>query len=171
MDPFIGEIRIFSWGFTPRYWALCNGSLLAISQNTALFSILSTTYGGNGTTTFGLPNFVGRAAMGAGAGPGLTNRLPGQASGTTTVTLQSTQMPAHGHALMATAQDAATSNPEGQMLAMTRQATYQSPGTLAPMNAQALEPSASGGQPHNNMQPYLVMNYCIALSGIYPSRP
>ena len=170
MDPFIGEIRIFSWGFAPKNWAFCNGSILAITQNTALFSLLGTTYGGNGTSTFALPNLVGRAAMGAGAGPGLTSRPLGQASGAATVTLQSTEVPAHGHALMATAQDAATTNPSGQMLAMTRHATYQPPGTLAPMNAQALEPSV-GGQPHNNMQPHLVMNYCIALTGIYPARP
>lgn len=162
-EPYIGEIRVFSFNFAPKGWAQCNGQLLSIQQNQALFSILGTTYGGNGQTTFGLPNLQGKVAVHSGNGINL-----GQAGGAETVTLNSTQI-GHGHNVSAAnnanaftaAGNFPASAPSGQLL-------YGSSADTS-MNAAVLSP-AGGSLPHSNMQPYTVVNYCIALQGIFPSR-
>ncbi|QIG39692.1 phage tail protein [Microbacterium sp. 4R-513] len=169
MDPFIGEIRCFGFNFAPRGWALCNGQLLSISQNTALFSLLGTMYGGNGQTTFGLPDLRGRTSLGFGQGPGLTNRTQGELAGSEAVTLTAGALPPHGHTVAASA-TATTKNPSGSLPAVT--GAGSSYGTTTDLT---MSPSMIGGggsaQPHDNMQPYLVLNWCIALEGVFPSRP
>lgn len=174
MDPFLAEIRIFGFSFAPRGWALCNGQLLAISQNTALFSLLGTMYGGDGRSTFGLPDLQGSAAMFFGQGPGLTPRFEGESSGVPYVSLLINEMPLHQHALRAnsTAGDLPTPSPT-TTLARSSPFIYKAPsGAAAP---QPLAPQSvglvGGSQPHNNMQPFLTLNFCIALQGIYPQRP
>lgn len=168
-DAFVAEIRIFPFNFAPRGWAFCNGQLLPISQNTALFSLVGTYYGGDGRTTFGLPNLQGRGAVGVGQGPGLSRYDVGQNGGVETVTLLKTEIPAHSHTLNATA-SATTGNPTGAALAPPAggQLEYRMPGNIAPMAADSLV--SVGGAPHNNLQPYLTLNFCIALQGIYPPR-
>lgn len=171
MDPFLAEIRIFAGNFAPTGWALCNGQILPISQNTALFSLLGTTYGGDGKTNFALPNLQGSAPMFFGQGPGLSQRLLGETGGQSTVTLLQTQLPAHNHALQAINDlgDSATPNP-GEGLA--RGVNLQPYGSGVPnttMAAQAVG-AAGGNQPHNNLQPYLTLNFIIALQGIFPQR-
>lgn len=165
---FIGEIRAFGFTFAPRGWALCNGQLMSIAQNTALFSLLGTTYGGNGQTTFGLPDLRGRAALHFGQGPGLSARSQGEVSGTESHTLLSTELPAHNHAVSqpTSSGEKTTNRPAGAVPA--RGGAY-STGTPDGSSALTVGP-AGGSQPHNNMQPYLVVNYCIALQGIFPSR-
>ena len=169
-DPFVAEIRVFGFNFAPTGWAFCNGQLLPISQNTALFSLLGTTYGGNGTSNFALPNLQGDVAIGAGQGPGLSLRDLGEAGGEAGVTLLTSEMPAHSHALNATA-GATGSNPSGQAIAppVNGASAFHAPGTLAPMSADSLGVTG-GAQPHNNLPPYLTLNFCIALLGIYPAR-
>lgn len=170
-EPFIAEIRIFAGNFAPRGWAFCNGQLLPISQNTALFSLIGTTYGGDGRTTTALPNLQGCAPMHPGRGPGLTERLLGQRGGTETETLSEAQMPQHTHNLMAINAPATTYAP-GPANSLARSVggnAFQSSASNTDLNADALE-SAGGGQPHNNMQPFLAMNFIIALTGLYPSR-
>jgi microcystin-dependent protein len=170
-DPFIGEIRIFPLNFTVRGWALCNGQLLPISQNTALFSILGVTYGGDGRTTFALPNLQGRAPLHAGAGPGLTGREIGESAGEAEVTLLVSEMPSHRHSEKAETTPASHSTPSGlRSLASANSAgvriqTYGAAEDLAPMGG-----SVGGDQPHNNRQPYLGLNFQIALQGIFPPR-
>ena len=175
MEPFIAEIKMFGGNFAPVGWAFCNGQLLSISQNTALFSLLGTTYGGNGVTTFGLPNLQGRAPLHFGNGAGLTPRQLGESGGTETVTLSQTQMPTHSHSLGASSKNGDASTPSGNV-----NAVYVDPGTLSPvniygtaidtaMNSSAVG-NAGGSLPHNNMQPYLCVNFIIALQGIFPSR-
>lgn len=167
-EPFIAEVRIFAGNFAPRSWAFCNGQLLPISQNTALFSLVGTIYGGDGRTTFGLPNLQGRAAMHPGRGPGLTPRTLGQSGGAETVTLSQTQLPSHNHVLNVEADERAEeSEPNGQVLAAAEQ--YGDDATPSAMSNQAVT-SAGGGQAHNNMQPYIAINYIIALQGLFPSR-
>lgn len=168
-DAFVAEIRILPCNFAPRGWAFCNGQLLPISQNTALFSLVGTNYGGDGRTTFGLPNLQGRSAVGVGQGPGLSLYDVGQSGGSDAVTLLTPEMPAHGHTLNATA-SATTGNPAGAALAPPAggQLEYRMPGNIAPMAGDSLVPV--GGAPHNNLQPYLVLNFCIALQGIFPPR-
>jgi len=171
-DPFVAEIRIFAGNFAPTGWALCNGQLLPISQNTALFSLVGTTYGGDGKSTFGLPNLQGSAPMFWGQGPGLTNRDIGESSGVQSVTLLSSEMPAHNHALMASTGPASSRAPADAALARSRNGNaYQTTAdqNVASMAAQAVSP-AGGSLPHNNMQPYLVLTFIIALQGIYPPR-
>jgi microcystin-dependent protein len=171
-DPFIGEIKIFAGSFAPRGWAFCNGQLLQIAQHTALFSIVGTTYGGDGRTTFGLPNLQGRAPMHAGRGPGLTPRRLGQTGGAATVTLTMQQLPNHTHALRASLNPAEAPGPNGNALARSvGLAAYQTDTTnnLVEM-ADASLPSMGGGQAHDNMQPFLTMHFIIALTGIFPSR-
>lgn len=170
-EPFIAEIRIFAGNFAPRGWAFCNGQLLPISQNTALFSLIGTTYGGDGRTTTALPNLQGRAPMHPGRGPGLTERRLGQIGGVETVTLTEAQMPAHGQSIQGTSDPAQDDDPgPGKSLARSEGAdVYGAPQNLVPMAAQTLG-SAGGGQQHNNMQPYLAINFIIALVGLYPSR-
>lgn len=168
-EPFIGEIHLMANNYAPRNYAYCNGQLLPIQQNTALFSLLGTQFGGNGTTNFALPNLQGRAAMGSGAGPGLTPRTIGEAGGSETVTLQATQMPAHSHGLMAQSSQADRGNALQARLAQTADALYAAPTAGSPLHPTALN-TAGGGQPHNNMQPFLAIGFVIALQGWFPSR-
>jgi microcystin-dependent protein len=170
-EPFIAEIRIFAGNFAPRGWSFCNGQLLPIAQNTALFSLVGTTYGGDGRTTLGLPNLQGRAAMHTGNGPGLTSRREGQMGGTTTVTLSANQMPQHTHGLQSTLTVGQDNDPTADSVpaGSVGGALYAAPGTTVPMDADAMPP-VGGGQAHANMQPYLVLNFIIALVGLYPSR-
>ena len=165
-DPFIGQIALFPYNFAPRGWAFCNGQLLSIAQNTALFSLLGTTFGGNGQTTFALPDLRGRAVMSSGQAPGLSPYVLGQQGGNETVTLVTAQVPAHTHTIMASQNDATASSP-----ANTVPAGGGAYGTAlnTSMNAGMVQ-VVGGSQPHENRPPYLVLNYCIALEGIYPSR-
>ena len=173
MDPFIGQIIMFGGNFAPRGWAFCNGQLLAISSNSALFSILGTTYGGDGRTTFGLPDLRGRSAMHAGNGPGLPSYRLGQKGGQESVTLTTLQIPSHTHAATLHGETAAATkaNPTNNMLAGAN--TYAPPvagdnKTLA--NDSIIVNNAGGGGAHNNMMPTITLNYIIALLGTYPSR-
>ncbi len=173
-DPFVAEIRLFPFNFAPRGWALCNGQLLPISQNTALFSLLGTTYGGDGRSTFGLPNLQGNAAMFYGQGPGLSSRLIGETSGVQTVTLLITEMPLHTHTANAKVAGGTASPTDfvwGTSSAAKVAANFYAPAAPAPsaMNAGALAVSG-GSQPHNNLMPYLAVNFNIALQGVYPPR-
>jgi microcystin-dependent protein len=171
MEQFLGEIRMFAGNFAPRGWALCDGSLLSIASNTALFSILGTTYGGDGRTTFGLPDLRGRLPMHPGNGPGLTPRALGEASGTESETLLITQMPAHHH-LVACSSTGDQSAPANMIPGAEISGTapvYSSAPADGIMNP-SMVGIAGGSQPHNNMPPYLCVNFIIALEGIYPSR-
>ncbi len=175
-EPFIGQIMLFGGNFEPRGWAFCNGQLLSIAQNTALFSILGTTYGGNGQTTFALPDLRGRAAVGFGQGPGLSNYDLGQSTGSETVTLTVGQMPAHSHLVAANAASASVLSPSGADLAQgdANRApvnTYSTPPMTAPVTLDPATVQPSGvSQPHANIQPVLALTYIIALEGIFPSR-
>lgn len=166
-EPFIGEIRLFPYNFAPRGWAFCQGQLLSIAQNTALFSLLGTTYGGNGQTTFGLPDLRGRAALSSGQGPGLQPYTLGEQAGVESVTLNSNQMPGHSHPLNATSSEADAGRPANTYLAAGGAYNEKADGTTLAPGAVG---SAGGSQPHENRPPVLVLNYCIALEGIYPSR-
>ena len=175
MDSFLGQITLFAGNFPPRFWAFCNGQLLPIAQNQALFSILGTTYGGNGVVTFALPDLRGRVPISAGQGPGLTDYLLGQSGGQENVTLLSSNIPSHTHAatLNATAGAANTLSPGGAVLAVGAQGNAYATGSpaLTAMSASAATVGNSGGnQPHPNMQPYLALNFIIALQGIFPAR-
>lgn len=172
-DPFVAEIRIFAGNFAPTGWALCDGQLMSISQNTALFSLLGTTYGGDGKTTFALPNLQGMAALQQGQGPGLSLRDLGETGGEQSVTLLQAELPAHAHAAQGTTTHAASTVPQGQVWAaapnrgenlysdVTAGAVAMSPAAFAPVG---------GGQPHNNMPPYLGLTFIIALQGVFPPR-
>ncbi len=171
-NPFLAEIRIFPFNFPPTGWAFCNGQLMPISQNTALFSLLGTTYGGDGRSNFALPNFQGTAPMQAGQGPGLSLRDLGETGGEQTVTLLQTEMPAHGHTAVAGGSSGSPS-PSGNAWGAALKGhgnLYAPSGTNnAQMNPLAL--SITGGNlPHNNLQPYLVLNFCIAMRGVFPAR-
>jgi len=168
-DPFLGQIGLFSFAFAPKGWAFCNGQILSIAQNQALFSLLGTTYGGDGITTFGLPNLQGRAAVSQGQGPGLSPYSLGQVGGATAHTLIAAQIPGHTHSA-ATSSDTTQLSPQGHYWAPNKQgnATYAAVAS-GTMSANAIE-STGGGQPHQNMQPNLALNFCIALVGVYPSR-
>ena len=170
-EPFTAEIRIFAGNFAPRGWAFCNGQLLPISQNTALFSLIGTTYGGDGRTTTALPNLKGRAPMHPGRGPGLTSRRLGQKGGTETISLSEAQMPSHTHQLRGVGNQALLKTPSNlRSLARSRFGNaYQSNSTDNLVDMVAL-PDSGGSQPHDNMQPYLTLNFIIALVGLYPSR-
>jgi microcystin-dependent protein len=174
-QPYIAEIRIFPFNFAPRGYALCNGQLLNITTNTALFSLVGTYYGGNGTSNFALPNLQGSAVNGQGQGPGLSNYNLGQKGGTSAVTLNTSQLPSHNHT--PTAKPGGNlSDPNNnvwgdvgtQRPAPNFYATAQ--GTPNQMNVAAIG-LAGGSLPHNNLMPYLVLNFCIALQGVYPARP
>jgi microcystin-dependent protein len=169
--PFIGMIVMFGLNFQPRGWAFCNGQLVSIGDNSALFALLGTTYGGDGQNTFALPDMRGRVPIHQGQGSGLSSRTIGEQSGVESVTLLATQIPAHTHNLVGITEAGSTAVPTGAMLANAGalDKEYGTPGTLTSMNAQAIS-SNGGSQPHANMQPYLVINYCIALEGIFPSR-
>ena len=166
-EPFLGQIQPFGFNFAPRGWALCDGQLLNISGNTALFSLLGTTYGGDGRTTFGLPDVRGRAALHFGSGPGLTPRAIGQKGGTENVVLTTAEIPSHSHALRATSSEADNSKPEGNALANSL--TYKTEATDSIMAGDSIA-NTGGSLAHPNMQPFLVVNWCIALVGTFPSR-
>lgn len=174
-EPFLGEIRLFAGSFAPRDWALCNGQLLSIQQNTALFAILGTTYGGDGKTTFALPNLQDRVPLNFGQGPGLAEYALGQSGGEESVTLMQSEMPAHGHQAMADSSgsgvNASPANavwtgtpPRGGAIVYSSSA-----GSPVPMSPMALQPTG-GSQPHNNQQPFLALTFIIALQGIFPVR-
>ena len=171
---FIGEIRVFAGNFAPKGWAFCDGQILSISQYTALFSILGTMYGGDGKTNFALPNLRERAPMQQGAGPGLTARTIGQQGGAAAVTLLTTAMPAHSHVAQGYDGSATAAGANGNVWAKTSGGRtpppfYSSAAPNVSMSPQAVG-VAGGSQPHNNMQPYLGVNFIIALQGIFPSR-
>jgi microcystin-dependent protein len=171
-EPFIGQITLFAGNFAPRGWAFCQGQILAIAQNTALFSILGTTYGGNGTTTFALPDLRGRVAIQQGQGPGLPPYQLGQVGGEPTVTLTTNQMPMHNHTLNVDPNSGDQITPQGHVLAAEASgaaAVYSAAQPAAAMNPAAIG-MAGGNQPHDNMQPYLALNYIIATAGVFPSR-
>ena len=171
-DQFLAEIRIFTFNFAPQGWALCDGQILPISQNTALFSLLGTTYGGDGKSTFALPDFQGRAPMHFGQGQGLTERFLGEEGGTDAVTLLQTEMPNHAHALQGNSALGDSPLPGATVPARPGSTQiYQSTtnANLVAMAAEAL-PAAGGGVPHNNLMPYVTLNFCIALQGIFPAR-
>ncbi|MEL6177956.1 MAG: tail fiber protein [Myxococcota bacterium] len=169
-EPFIGEIRMFAGNFAPRGWAFCDGQLLAVSQNDALFSLLGTIYGGDGRSTFALPDMRGRIPIHAGQGPGLSSRRLGARLGTENVTLTAAQIPSHSHTVLASAERATERMPVGQMLARGEEECYT--GTVTPTaSLRSNAVSATGGsQAHSNMQPFLALHFIIALVGIYPSR-
>jgi microcystin-dependent protein len=173
MDPFVAEIRIYPFNFAPKGWAFCDGQLLPLSQNTALFSLLGTTYGGDGKSNFALPDMQGNAPMHPGQGPGLSLHDLGETGGSDTVSLLESEIPAHSHSLMA-------QNQPGQLAAPGPDRTFaRSSGGFAykaapytqvvPFSANMIAP-AGGDQPHNNLMPYLTLNFCIALQGVYPPR-
>lgn len=167
-EPFIAEIRIFAGNFAPRSWAFCDGQLLPVAQNTALFSLIGTTYGGDGRSTTALPNLQGRAPMHPGRGPGLTSRRLGQRGGVEQVTLSEAQMANHSHTLLASGEDGNSQNPAGNHYGAGTD-MYRAPSNKGAMDTQSL-PNTGGSQPHNNLQPFLTMNFIIALQGLYPSR-
>jgi microcystin-dependent protein len=172
-DNFLGEIRLFPFNFAPLGWALCNGNVLLITQSTALFSLLGTQYGGDGVRTFGLPNLQGRSPLGQGQGPGLQERSIGEVGGAQAVTLSSAQMHSHGHRPQAQSNVGSTRSPAGKIWA-------EYTGGIPALPYSSAEPDVvmsllaightGGGQGHNNMPPYLTLNFCIALTGIFPQR-
>ena len=162
-EPFLSEIKLVSFNFAPKGWALCNGQLLPINQNQALFALLGTTYGGNGQTNFALPNLRGRVPIHMGNG-----HTQGEAAGSTAVTVNIQQLPTHLHPLQATNNNGATGNPTGAFLGSVNN-MYGAASSLTTMAAGSVS-SVGGSQPHNNMMPYLVLNFIIALQGIFPSR-
>lgn len=168
-DPFVAEIRIFPFNFAPKGWAFCDGQLLPISQNTALFSLLGTTYGGDGKSTFALPNLQGSVPMQPGQGQGLSLRDLGQIGGSETVTLLQSEIPAHDH--QARCVGAIANQPAAANNSWGRSTTnpYVAAPPTGQMSPAALAPTG-GNLPHNNMQPYLVLNFCIAMQGVFPPR-
>ncbi len=169
-DPYVAEIRMFGGNFAPFQWATCDGQILAISQNTALFSLLGTNYGGNGTSTFALPNFQGSAPMDQGDGIGLTPRTVGEIGGTPNVTLISNELAAHTHTFNGVNAIGTVSTPVGNVLAEQQTLRpYATPAASQAMSPNAIGP-AGGNLPHNNMQPYLAVTFIISLFGVYPPR-
>jgi microcystin-dependent protein len=176
-EPFLAQIALFPFNFAPQGWAFCNGQLLSITQNTALFSLLGTNYGGNGTSTFGLPNLQGSVPVGAGQGPGLSQYDLGEPGGTPVVTLLMSEMAIHTHFVSATTDRGNTTVPSGNVPATGAAGTPQKPtvakmySTNAPNTLLRFAAGLAGGsEPHDNMQPYLTLNFCIALQGIFPAR-
>lgn len=170
-DPFVSEIRIFSFNFAPKGWAFCNGQILPLSQNTALFSLLGTTYGGNGASNFALPNLLDRAPMHPGQGPGLSLHDLGEMGGSETVTLLESEIPSHNHGLSVASLNSQSTTPSNNSLGRGNPVkVYTSPGIpTTAMGANSIA-TAGGSVAHNNMMPYLTMNFCIALQGVYPPR-
>ncbi len=178
-DPFLGEIRMVGWNFAANGWALCNGQLMSISQNNALFALLGTTYGGDGVSTFALPNLQGRVPIHQGAGVGLSPYVMGEAAGNEAVTLLVNQMPQHNHMVAVNNQAGSVADPTNALLAqgnsgsgrdsvaVSNYTSGAATGTLAPTSISI----AGGNQPHANIQPFLCVNFIIALQGIFPSRP
>lgn len=172
MDPFVAEIRIFPFNFAPKGWAWCDGQLLPLSQNTALFSLLGTTYGGNGKSNFALPDLQGRAPMHPGQGPGLSLHDLGETGGSETVSLLESEIPSHSHAMRVDAADPGEDRIPGSGEVLARSTggmLYGAANSLVSMAPETLAP-AGGDQPHNNMQPYLTFYFCIALQGVFPPR-
>lgn len=167
-DPFLGEVRAYGFNFAPRGWAMCMGQILSISQNTALFSLLGVNFGGNGQTTFGLPDLQSRVPIGAGQGPGLSDRVLGERGGTENVTLTTAQLPPHSHGVRASSTAGTGNEIDGQLPAVAARPVYGS-GAVVQMGDGSVRP-AGGNLPHPNVMPSLVVNYCIALQGIYPQR-
>ena len=168
-DPFIGEIRIFAGNFAPREWAFCNGQTIPISQNTALFSIVGTIYGGDGRNDFGVPNMQGRAPMGAGRGPGLTTRTEGALPGAETATLVQQNMPPHTHSVAAPVGEIGTPTAIGNIWGVSEKGDAFSTAHDVTMSSDAFA-TVGGNQAHNNQQPYLGVHFIIALTGLFPSR-
>lgn len=173
-DPFIGEIKMYGFGWAPRGWATCDGQLIPISQNQALFSLLGTTYGGDGRTTFALPNLQGRLPMHQGDGPGRTPRRMGQAGGQEQVTLTTQQLPAHNHTLEVDNSSGRTggansADPAGHVLGRPNTKIYSDRAPDSQMDSKTIG-DTGGNQAHDNMPPFQVINFCIALVGLYPSR-
>jgi microcystin-dependent protein len=173
-EPFVAEIRIFASNFAPKGWAFCNGQLMPISQNTALFSLLGTTYGGDGKSNFALPDMQGRAPMHPGSGPGLSLRDLGENGGSASVTLTTSEIPSHTHGLQASSSTATSSDPTGHLLASPAAnpkftSLYSGASGSTSLSASALS-TAGGGLPHNNLQPYLALSFIIALQGVFPPR-
>ncbi|HXC90735.1 MAG TPA: tail fiber protein [Stellaceae bacterium] len=179
MEPFLGQISIFGCNFAPVGWSFCQGQTLSIAQSTALFSLLGTTFGGNGVNTFMLPDLRSRAPVGSGQGPGLSSYVIGESGGVETVPIDSASYPAHSHGLFAAASTAAGNLPAGLIEAEGQTggrggaidlALYSASGTATTLAAASLTAAPGGGAPHNNVEPYLALNFCIALQGIFPSR-
>lgn len=168
-EPFIGEIRMFAGNFAPRGWAFCDGQLLAVSEHDALFSLFGTIYGGDGRTTFGLPELRGRIPIHAGSGPGLSPRTLGAKSGTENETIVSNTMPSHTHAWRTTTGAAQNASPIGAMLAKPAANVYETIDPTDSMAADMVQPTG-GSQSHDNVMPYLCVNFIVALQGIYPSQ-
>jgi microcystin-dependent protein len=174
-NPFVCEIRIFPFNFAPKGWAFCDGQLLSISQNTAVFSLLGTFYGGDGKSNFALPNLQGTVPLGQGQGPGLSQYFLGETTGSDTVTLLTSEMPAHSHTMEADFNhfNALATSPNGAVLVNDSPKLTFANAPASP-NLQMMNPAmisvAGGSLPHNNLMPYLVLNYCIALQGVYPPR-
>jgi microcystin-dependent protein len=164
-EPFMAEIKIISWNFAPKGWALCNGQLLPINQNQALFSLMGTMYGGNGQTTFALPNLQGRTPIHVGGG-----FTQGQAGGQQSHTVTLSEMPAHSHVLQASSTAGNVAFPQGNLLARSLNEVYQARGQNLTTMSPGTVSNVGGSQPHTNMQPYLVLNFIIALQGIFPSQ-
>jgi microcystin-dependent protein len=176
-SPFIGQIQILPYNFAPRNWAFCQGQLIAIQQNTALFSLLGTQYGGNGSTTFALPNFGSSAAASKGDGPGLTPRSTGETFGASTVTLLNSEMPVHNHGVVLYAQNTtskrAASPSAGNALSVPSSTTitpFLPAGGVNTTFGSNMAGAGGGSQPHENRQPYLTLGFCIALQGVFPAR-
>ncbi len=167
--PFLAEIRMFGFNFNPRGWAHCSGQMLPVAQNQALFAILGTTYGGNGLSTFALPDLRGRAPVHWGQGPGLSNIIVGQPGGEALHTLTDLELPQHLHVPQASTATADQTSPAGSLWAATPVNHYGAPGAAVPLSPSAISP-VGGSQPHANEQPYLAVNFSIALEGIFPSR-
>jgi microcystin-dependent protein len=179
MDPFVAEIRIFPFNFAPKGWAFCDGQLLPISQNTALFSLLGTTYGGDGKSNFALPNLQGNVPMFYGQGPGLSLYSIGEEGGSPTVTILGTELPQHNHTVNATTAKGSSADPSNNLFSegqwsnqgTTGAVDYYTAATTPQVVMNAFMVSPTGNSfPHNNMMPYLTLNFCIALQGVYPPR-
>lgn len=169
-DPYIGEIRMFAGNFAPAGWALCNGQLLPISEYDALFALYGTTWGGDGQSTFAVPDLRGRLPMHQGTGPGLSNRILGEAAGSETVTLTAAQLPAHSHPLYASTGTADRGDPSGALTGNSGSANIYGGGNpAAVLGAGAIPPSGGGGAPHDNLMPYLCINFIVSLYGVFPS--
>lgn len=171
-DPFLGQIAFVAFNFAPIGWAECNGQAMSIVQNSALFALLGTTYGGNGSTTFNLPDMRGRTLVGVGQGPGLSNYSQGQTGGQETVTLNTNQIPAHSHSIAAVKADGNQSSPAGNLPANTKTLDKEYSDATADTTMKSTMVSSTGGnQPHENRSPYLTLKCIIATQGVFPSRP
>lgn len=168
-DAFVAEIRMFGFNFAPTGWAQCNGQLLPISQNTALFALLGTFYGGDGKSTFALPNMQGSVPVQPGQGSGLSEYFLGQQGGAETITLLQSEIPVHTHQLSFSEEAGNANNPSGATFG-TGETVYANPANIVQMAPQSLAP-AGGSLPHNNLMPYLTVNFCIAMQGVFPQRP